>query len=54
MPEPEGRYLATVSYEYHPKLQLKEKDRVRNPFGFVVKAYRADPDLNSLAGKPGP
>lgn len=53
-PEPESRYLATVAYEYHPKLQLKEKDRVQNPFGFVVTAYRADPDINSLTGKTGP
>jgi len=52
--EPEARYLATVGYEYHPKLQLKEKDRVRNPFGFVVTAYRADPDINSLTGRTGP
>jgi type IV secretion system protein VirB8 len=52
--EPEARYLATVAYEYHPKLQLKEKDRVQNPFGFVVTAYRADPDINSLTGKTGP
>ena len=51
--DPEGRYLATVAYEYHPMLRLKEKDRVRNPFGFVVTAYRADPDINSLNGKAG-
>jgi type IV secretion system protein VirB8 len=49
----EARYLATLAYEYHPKLELKEKDRVRNPFGFVVTAYRADPDINSPAGKAG-
>jgi type IV secretion system protein VirB8 len=53
-PDAEGRYLATVAYEYHPKLQLKEKDRVRNPFGFVVTAYRADPDINSVTGRPAP
>ena len=53
-PEHEARYLGTVAYEYHPKLQLKEKDRVRNPFGFVVTAYRADPDINSVAGKEEP
>jgi len=53
-PEPETRYVATVAYEYHPKLQLKEKDRVQNPFGFVVTAYRADPDINSLTGKTEP
>jgi type IV secretion system protein VirB8 len=51
--ESESRYLATVAYEYHPKLRLKEKDRVRNPFGFVVTAYRADPDISSSIGKAG-
>jgi type IV secretion system protein VirB8 len=50
--EPEVRYVATVSYEYHPKLQLKEKDRLQNPFGCEVTAYRADPDINST-GKAG-
>jgi type IV secretion system protein VirB8 len=54
IPEPEARLLATVAYEYHPKLALKEKDRIQNPFGFVVTAYRADPDINSLTGKTGP
>jgi type IV secretion system protein VirB8 len=53
-PESEARHLATVAYEYHPKLQLKEKDRVRNPFGLVVTAYRTDPDINSLTSKAGP
>ena len=53
-PEVEERFLATLAYEYHPKLQLNERDRVRNPFGFVVTAYRADPDINSLSGKTGP
>jgi type IV secretion system protein VirB8 len=52
--EPEARYIATVAYEYHPKLKLKEKDRVANPFGFVVTAYRADPDINSVSGRAGP
>jgi len=52
-PEPELRYLATLAYEYHPKLELKQKDRVQNPFGFVVTAYRADPDIASATEKAG-
>lgn len=44
-PDVEVRYLATLAYEYHPKLELKQKDRIRNPFGFIVTAYRADPDI---------
>ena len=53
-PAPEERYLATVAYEYHPKLRLNERDRTQNPFGFVVTAYRADADINNLGGKTGP
>jgi len=52
-PEPEARWLATVSYEYQPKLRLKERDRLQNPFGFVVTAYRADPDINSVVTRTG-
>jgi type IV secretion system protein VirB8 len=25
----------------------KEKDRLENPFGFVVVAYRSDPEINT-------
>ena len=52
-PETELRYLATLAYEYHPKLELRQKDRIQNPFGFVVTAYRADPDIASTTDKAG-
>ena len=39
------RYVATLRYEYRPKVLVKETDRVENPFGFVVTGYRADQEL---------
>lgn len=39
------RYVATLRFEYRPKVLAKETDRVENPFGFVVTAYRADQEL---------
>jgi type IV secretion system protein VirB8 len=30
----------------------KARDRLENPFGFVVTAYRSDPEINTtLAGR---
>jgi type IV secretion system protein VirB8 len=39
------RWIATVRYQYRPKLMMKEADRIENPFGFVALAYRSDPEL---------
>lgn len=39
------RYVATLRFEYRPKLLQKEADRIENPFGFIVTAYRADAEL---------
>ena len=39
------RYVATVRFEYRPSAMKKHIDRVENPLGFVVLAYRADPEL---------
>lgn len=43
------RYVATVRYEYRPDAMKKDADRIENPFGFVVTAYRADAELVSPA-----
>lgn len=43
------RYVATVRYEYRPGAMKKDADRIENPFGFVVTAYRADAELVSPA-----
>lgn len=54
LPDAVTRHVATLVYEYQPKALAKEKDRLENPFGFVVIAYRSDPEINTAApaGKP--
>lgn len=46
------RYVATVRFEYRPKMLSKEVDRIENPFGFVATAYRADQELVPAAKTP--
>lgn len=48
-PDTMTRHVATVHFEYRPKLLLKEGDRLDNPLGFVVTAYRSDPEINRPA-----
>ena len=54
LPEVITRHVASVVYQYQPKVLAKERDRLDNPFGFVVTAYRSDPEINTTApaGKP--
>jgi type IV secretion system protein VirB8 len=47
LPEVTTRHVASVVFEYQPKVLSKEKDRLENPFGFVVVAYRSDPEINT-------
>ena len=47
LPDVITRHAASVVYEYQPKVLAKEKDRIENPFGFVVTAYRSDPEINT-------
>jgi type IV secretion system protein VirB8 len=44
------RHVASIVYQYQPKVLAKESDRIENPFGFVVTAYRSDPEINTLPG----
>jgi type IV secretion system protein VirB8 len=39
------RHVATVTYEYQPKVIVREEDRIENPFGFLVTAYRTDQEF---------
>jgi type IV secretion system protein VirB8 len=39
------RHVATLQYEYRPSAMSREIDRLENPFGFVVTAYRVDAEL---------
>ena len=51
LPDVTTRHVASAVFQYQPKVLAKERDRLENPFGFVVTAYRSDPEINTaLAG----
>jgi type IV secretion system protein VirB8 len=54
LPEVTTRHVASVVYQYQPKVLAKERDRLENPFGFVVTAYRSDPEINTAAPRAKP
>ena len=47
VPEITTRHVASIVYQYQPRVLAKERDRLENPFGFVVTAYRSDPEVSS-------
>jgi type IV secretion system protein VirB8 len=47
LPDLTTRHVASVVFQYQPKVLAKERDRLENPFGFVVTAYRSDPEINT-------
>jgi type IV secretion system protein VirB8 len=49
LPDVTTRHVASVVYEYQPKVFANEKDRLDNPLGFVVTAYRSDPEITTSA-----
>jgi type IV secretion system protein VirB8 len=49
LPDAITRHVASIVYEYQPKVLARERDRIENPFGFVVTAYRSDPEIASPA-----
>jgi len=49
LPDTTTRHVASIVYEYQPKVLARERDRLENPFGFVVEAYRSDPEINTAA-----
>lgn len=49
LPDVSSRHVASVVFSYQPKALLKEQDRLENPFGFTVTAYRSDPEINTQA-----
>ena len=52
LPDVTTRNVASVVYEYQPKVFAQEKDRLENPLGFVVVAYRSDPEINATPVAP--
>ena len=49
LPDVTTRHVASVVFQYQPKVLAKERDRLENPFGFVVMAYRSDPEINTAS-----
>lgn len=49
LPDVLTRHVASIVFRYQPKVLAKERDRLENPFGFVVTAYRSDPEINTAA-----
>jgi len=49
LPDVTTRHVASVVFQYQPKVLARERDRLENPFGFVVTAYRSDPEINTVA-----
>ncbi|MDP3082665.1 MAG: type IV secretion system protein [Rubrivivax sp.] len=49
LPEVATRHVASIVFQYQPKVLARERDRLENPFGFVVTAYRSDPEINTPA-----
>jgi type IV secretion system protein VirB8 len=54
LPDVTTRHVASVVFQYQPKVLAKERDRLENPFGFVVTAYRSDPEINTPAAGARP
>ncbi len=48
--QPLEHYIATIAYEYHPNRTGKEQDLIRNPLGFTVTGFRADPEIGGVPG----
>ncbi|MDA5621720.1 hypothetical protein BKG91_06085 [Rodentibacter caecimuris] len=38
-------FVITLSYEYHPEIDMLEGYRIDNPLGFVVTSYRKDKEI---------
>ncbi|MFG6417190.1 virB8 family protein [Roseateles sp. DC23W] len=49
LPDVTTRHVASIVFKYQPKVLAKERDRLENPFGFVVTAYRSDPEISAAA-----
>ena len=47
LPEVTTRHVASIVFQYQPRVLARERDRLENPFGFVVMAYRSDPEINT-------
>lgn len=42
---PLQKWISTVAYEFKPKQQMTDQQRLVNPLGFKAASYRADPEV---------
>lgn len=42
---PLQKWISTVAYEFKPKQQMTDQQRLTNPLGFKAASYRADPEV---------
>lgn len=54
LPDVTTRHVASIVYRYQPEVLARERDRLENPFGFVVTAYRSDAEINTVAAGARP
>lgn len=54
LPDAVTRHVASIVFQYQPKVLARERDRLENPFGFVVTAYRSDPEINTMVAGSRP
>lgn len=54
LPDVTTRHVASIVYRYQPQVLAKERDRLENPFGFVVTAYRSDAEINTASAGARP
>lgn len=52
LPDVSTRHVASIVFQYQPRVLAKEADRLENPFGFVVVAYRSDPEIATAGARP--
>lgn len=50
---PAQRFVASLRFEYRPRLALSDAERIENPMGFVVTAYRTDAEFGTASGRDG-
>jgi type IV secretion system protein VirB8 len=49
---PAQRFVASLRFQYRPKLAQTDAERIENPLGFVVTAYRTDAEFASATREP--
>lgn len=51
---PAQRFVASLRFEYRPKLAQTDAERIENPLGFLVTAYRTDAEFAGASRELAP